>query len=1027
MCRRFYCLIFVVFAGLFLTGVCSAVAPDPTYYYKLDEPWGSIAMDSSGNDYDGRIISGSDVNWAPTDGYIGGAASFFETGNKYDQILIPSAGMNNKEGTVAIWGKRNTNLGVQSWPCLFGHGNNVFNNRVCIRQESQSTGIRLGLGGEPDVAGHICDFPDGWQHIVLTWQCNDLVSDPNNGKWLLYKNSIKMKGGAYTGIGEFYPLHPNDVGGLNIGNNGDPKPRTGDRDGAFLGLLDEVGIWDVNLPAADVSYVYTNGVPQPTFAWATGPTPRNKDFDVAPCPNDWRPDPNLSWLAGDDATSHDVYFGTDYNDVNDANNSGSWDEFKGNQTGTQYDPGLLEYGKKKYYWRIDERGSSLVKGKTWSFTTDDGKATDEDPEDDDDPSAADETAPSKILSWLPGATADTHKVYLGTNEQNVNDANDSGSWDEYKGTGTYTCTDANRVCFDPGVLTMATVYYWRVDEVNSVYGTVKGDIWGFKVFSHRTIDDFETYDTGIVPDTHTWTKELKAPWLKIIAGEDDGADDSNQWMEMAFAYPAGEPSYSEMWRNAPDADLTTGGLTKALALYYRSDDPDAPFGQTIDFNEMYVRLEEKAGAGGDTNTVTLAGPNGPDMDGDWHQWNIDLEDFNEPDMDLTNIAKIHIGVGDGTDRGYGLVFFDEIRLYAPRCMPDLLDLDGDINNDCKVDFEDIADMEDDWLDSDYNSVGYDGFLYHTTVRTPGFVAGDGCWVPDPCRGQALDFGGQVTQDWVDITDIGLCEQGPDEPNGFQNRTVCLWIKNNDPQTHPIGYAYRARIFETQSYSIEISIDGGDQRPDHEGELRCRVEDIKYPLHCADKVFTLGDWHHAAIVLNNTLVTDMVPALDDPNAVLVEIYFDGALAASADRNRDEDEVARRHTGERLNNVHLNGNNDHDNGFIAVTLDDFRIYDYNMPATDVNELYMLERDGSTDSYKDSNLLVWLKFDDGSGDIAHDSGKSKDDHIYYALDTSSNIIEKVGDEGEYNPDNKDIVNFVDYAALADDWLIKKIWPEP
>jgi hypothetical protein len=73
----------------------------------------------------------------------------------------------------------------------------------------------------------------------------------------------------------------------------------------------------------------------------------------------------LQWTAGVGASSHDVYFGTSYSAVADANTSSP--EFKGNQTETSYNPpGTLNTGI-TYYWRIDER-DTYYKGPVWSFT-----------------------------------------------------------------------------------------------------------------------------------------------------------------------------------------------------------------------------------------------------------------------------------------------------------------------------------------------------------------------------------------------------------------------------------------------------------------------------------------------------------------------------------------------------------------------------------------------------------------------------------------------------------------------------------
>ena len=61
------------------------------------------------------------------------------------------------------------------------------------------------------------------------------------------------------------------------------------------------------------------------------------------------------------ASSHDVYFGTD--STPDAS------EFKGNQSGTTFNPGTLTAGT-TYYWRIDHvNAQGTTTGDVWSFTT----------------------------------------------------------------------------------------------------------------------------------------------------------------------------------------------------------------------------------------------------------------------------------------------------------------------------------------------------------------------------------------------------------------------------------------------------------------------------------------------------------------------------------------------------------------------------------------------------------------------------------------------------------------------------------
>ena len=72
-------------------------------------------------------------------------------------------------------------------------------------------------------------------------------------------------------------------------------------------------------------------------------------------------DADLSWSAGIDAVSHDVYFGTD---------AASLPLVSAEQPGITYDPGTLDQGV-TYYWAIDEHdsGEDVTAGDVWSFTT----------------------------------------------------------------------------------------------------------------------------------------------------------------------------------------------------------------------------------------------------------------------------------------------------------------------------------------------------------------------------------------------------------------------------------------------------------------------------------------------------------------------------------------------------------------------------------------------------------------------------------------------------------------------------------
>lgn len=91
---------------------------------------------------------------------------------------------------------------------------------------------------------------------------------------------------------------------------------------------------------------------------STGPTaspaPFNQEEDV-------ELDVVLSWSPVEQDLTYELYFGTDFNEVNDATTGISMDV-------NTYDPGLLDYAQ-TYYWRVDGvTDSETLKGIVWSFT-----------------------------------------------------------------------------------------------------------------------------------------------------------------------------------------------------------------------------------------------------------------------------------------------------------------------------------------------------------------------------------------------------------------------------------------------------------------------------------------------------------------------------------------------------------------------------------------------------------------------------------------------------------------------------------
>jgi len=79
----------------------------------------------------------------------------------------------------------------------------------------------------------------------------------------------------------------------------------------------------------------------------------------------------LSWTPGFHAVKHDVYFGTSFDDVNNATpTSDPARVYKGSQTANTYQTSRLEMSR-SYYWRIDDISAenAISKGSVWQFTT----------------------------------------------------------------------------------------------------------------------------------------------------------------------------------------------------------------------------------------------------------------------------------------------------------------------------------------------------------------------------------------------------------------------------------------------------------------------------------------------------------------------------------------------------------------------------------------------------------------------------------------------------------------------------------
>ncbi|MFH1882079.1 MAG: hypothetical protein ABIL62_05135 [Planctomycetota bacterium] len=380
--------------------------------------------------------------------------------------------------------------------------------------------------------------------------------------------------------------------------------------------------------------------------WSFTVPPKTAYFpDPADSAESVEPDVKLSWTPGFGGKLHTVYFGDNFDDVNNA--AGGLP-----QGATTYTPGTLKLAG-TYYWRVDEFDPpGTYKGDVWSFTTQ-GAVGSPDPS-----NGSVDVKQTQILKWSPSVFAASHELYFGTDKDAVKNA-DTGS-PEYKGT-----RDLGAESYDPGMLEWDTAYYWRIDEVNNTNpdSPWTGILWSFTTANFLVVDDFESYNDldPADPDSNrifnVWIDGYGVPTNGSLVGyenppfaEQTIVHGGSQSMPLYYDNSVG---YSEATLTLTyPRDWTEKGVN-TLTIWFRGDSANAA-------ETLYVALNGSA-------VVNHDNPNAAQVD-TWTEWNIDLQAFADQGVSLANVNTIALGLGNRNNPvagGSGTMYFDDIRLYPP--------------------------------------------------------------------------------------------------------------------------------------------------------------------------------------------------------------------------------------------------------------------------------------------------------------------------------------------------------------------------
>jgi hypothetical protein len=387
--------------------------------------------------------------------------------------------------------------------------------------------------------------------------------------------------------------------------------------------------------------------------WSFSIPPKTAYFpDPADAAEQVDPDADLSWTPGFGAKLHTVYFGDNFDDVNNA--AGGLP-----QGAATYTPGTLKLAE-TYYWRVDEFDAiETYKGHVWSFTTQ-GAVGNPNPA-----NGAVDVKQTQIITFSPSVFAASHQIYFGTDKDAVKNA-DTGS-PEYKGT-----RDLDAESYDPGMLEWDTAYYWRIDEANNVNpdSPWTGSLWSFTTANFLIVDDFEDYDVGNNEIWWAWIDGLgyaSHPTLPAHPGNGTGSmvgdETTGSYMEETIVHGGGKSMpvlydnsvlrYSEVEKAlTASRDWTENGIT-TLSIWFRGISDNAA-------ETLYVALNGSA-------VVNHDNPNAAQIDR-WTEWTIDLQAFADQGVNLTNVNTIALGLGNRNNPqvgGSGTMYFDDIRLYPP--------------------------------------------------------------------------------------------------------------------------------------------------------------------------------------------------------------------------------------------------------------------------------------------------------------------------------------------------------------------------
>ena len=326
-----------IFIMLLVVSLCApAVFGELKAHYTFDD---GTANDSSGNGAHAQLQGNAKVV-EDTDLVPGEVFNVLEVNGGDDVLVTPGLTVQEKVPTLtfATWIKPKEENFDGTLRSLISHKVVPWVDGT-IHFMLQNRSLRFSVKNDSGLTGTVEFEADQWYHVAVVRDGTDMIAYVNGQEdtRVTGTNQITFKDG------------------FNIGAHANASRQ-------FFGRMEDIRIYDHALTAEELLAIAL--APFPKLELAAGPNPVNGETDAVR-------DAQLSWTLGEGADQHDVYFGTNFDDVN--NTTTTVDPagvYMGRQETTTYTPGLLEFGQ-TYYWRVDEvkaADGTVSKGPVWEFT-----------------------------------------------------------------------------------------------------------------------------------------------------------------------------------------------------------------------------------------------------------------------------------------------------------------------------------------------------------------------------------------------------------------------------------------------------------------------------------------------------------------------------------------------------------------------------------------------------------------------------------------------------------------------------------